>query len=141
MIVEQSDFVAAFPEFADVSVFPPAQFAFWEPQAELDLDASRFGTSYPLAIMLYCAHNLALSAQAARGGSAAIGSGGIVSSKAVGPVSKSYDTSLTSTAGAGAWNATSYGQRLLAMMKSRLGPVYVPGPCRTPLPYLTYQRF
>jgi hypothetical protein len=127
VLVTQDQFTTAFPEFADATVFPAGQFSFWEQQAESQLDAKRFGTSYSLAIMLYVAHNLALSAQASRGGASAVGSAGIVTSKAVGSVSKSYDNSVTATSGAGAWNATSYGQRLLALMQSFLGPIYVPG--------------
>ncbi len=131
-VVAQPDFVAAFPEFADATAFPPGQFTFWETLGEAQLDAARFGTSYTLAVMLFVAHNLALSAQAARAGIASVGAVGTVASKSVGPVSKSYDTTLTATAGAGSWNATTYGQRLLAMMKARLGPVYIPGPSRRP---------
>ena len=43
---------------------------------------------------------------------------GPVSSKSVGGVSISYDSGSISIAGAGAWNATSYGQRLYKLLQS-----------------------
>lgn len=72
--------------------------------------------------MLFVAHNLMLSAQAKRsatnGGGVVSASSSLVASKAVDKVSVSYDTTATTTAGAGLWNATVYGQRLYAMIRA-----------------------
>ena len=129
MLVSQADFIAVFPEFSDPVAFPPAQFAFWEALAETQLSERRFGKALPLALMLFVAHNISLSAQAAQtmasGGSPG-GSIAAVASEAVGSVSVSYDTADSSIEGAGEWNSTSYGQRLYRMIKSfGTGPVYV----------------
>lgn len=139
MIVDLPTFVAAFPEFANAAVYPPAQFAFWEAEAERELPAIRLGSSLPVAIMLFVAHNVSLSAQAARtvsGGGIAGGVDGPVSSKSVGPVSKSYDLGSSTLPGAGEFNLTGYGRRLYRLLKSAgSGPVYFPGPRAYPAPF------
>lgn len=131
MAVTHQDFVTAFPEFSDVSVYPQSQFDFWEAQAYLQLNAGRFGTSLDLAVMLFVAHNLVLSAQARKsatsGGGVVSTSSSLVASKAVDKVSVSYDTTTTTIAGAGLWNATVYGQRLYAMIRAfGAGLLYFP---------------
>lgn len=124
-MITYADLIAAFPEFGAVSIYPQPQVEFWLAQAYTQLNADRFGASLGLAAMLFAAHNLALSAQAARAGSRGGGSLSVLSSKSVGGVSASYDTNLAATAGAGAWNATSYGQRLYTMIRAfGAGPVY-----------------
>ena len=113
------------------TAYPQSQIEFWIPQAYNQLNAIRLGLSLDLAAMLFVAHNVALSARAAK----TSGSGGLVgdtaspiSSKSIGGVSYSYDTSDASIAGAGEWNATSYGQRLYKMFKAfGTGPAYIPG--------------
>lgn len=130
MIVAYTDFIAAFPEFSNATTYPQGQFAFWETQAENQLSDTRFGTSLPLAIMLYVAHNIVVSARAAQVPTGAISgdASGVVTSKSVGSVSKSYDTRLTAYEGAGPWNATSYGQRFYQLLKAfAASPIYVPG--------------
>lgn len=131
MAVTYSDFVTAFPEFSDATVYPQAQFDFWEAQAYLQLNAGRFGASLDLAVMLFVAHNLVLSAQAKKsaqsGGGVVTTSSSLVASKAVDKVSVAYDTTTTTIAGAGLWNATVYGQRLYAMIRAfGAGPAYFP---------------
>lgn len=131
MTITRDQFNAAFPEFSNLTVYPAGQFEFWSSQAYLQLNAGRFGSSLDLAVMLFVAHNLVLSAQAsksaARGGGAVAGTSGLVASKAVDKVSVSYDNATATTAGAGLWNATVYGQRLYAMMRAfGAGMLYVP---------------
>lgn len=127
MTVAYSDFVAAFPEFADQERFPASGVDFWIAQADNQINCRRFGKLESLAVMLFTAHNLVLGAQNQR--AAAKGIPGVpmspIASKTVGEVSVSYDTKDTVIEGAGAWNATSYGQRLYTMMKAvGTGPVY-----------------
>ena len=132
--VTYPEFVAAFPEFADAGKYPKPQIAFWIEQAPINLKASSFGRTWKLAQMLFVAHNTVLGARNAQAGS---GSGiagmasGPMSSKTVGQVSASYDTGATAIDGAGAWNATSYGQRLYTMIKAvGAGPIYRAPPAR-----------
>lgn len=131
MTITHDQFVAAFPEFANTTIYPITQFDFWASQAYLQLNACRFGTSLDLGAMLFVAHNIVLSAQAvkaaATGGGTVAGTSGLVASKSVDKVSVSYDNATATTAGAGLWNATVYGQRLYAMMRAfGVGPMYVP---------------
>jgi len=114
--VDRNTFVAVFPEFADLAKYPEEAIGFWIVQARDLYPEDRYGMQADLVTMLYVAHNLALGAMAgASGGSA--GSFAPVSSKSVGSVSKSMDTSAVTSAGAGVWNGTAYGQRLYALLR------------------------
>lgn len=128
MAVTSASFRTMFPEFTDTAKFPDAQINAWLDQAPNQLSASRLGKSYDLAVMLFIAHNIVLSARAV---ASAAGSGvpgqatGPVSSKSVDKVSVSYDTGATAIGRAGAWNATSYGQRLYTLLRAcGAGPLY-----------------
>lgn len=130
MTVDRDAFVTAFPEFGNVDTYPDSQVDFWIAQALLALASARFGRQIDLAVMLFAAHNLALSVPAKRaeaiapGGAASV-SIAPVSSKAVDGISKSYDNGLVAISGAGPWNATSYGQRLYKMLQgANTGPLY-----------------
>ena len=111
-------FVTVFPEFSSSS---STAVAFWLSQAPLQLNAGLFGANFDLASMLFVAHNLSLGQQeanvAAKGGVPGDALGPI-SSKSVGGVSISYDAAGIAIPGAGAWNATAYGQRLYKMMQA-----------------------
>lgn len=104
-----------FPEFADPTKFPKHQVEVWAAAGEKLVHATRYGDLRTLAVQLFTAHNLTLSARAA----IAAAAGGIpgappsvASSKSVGGVSVSYDTSATAgAAGEGLFAATTYGQR------------------------------
>lgn len=128
MAVTAASFRVMFPEFTDTTKFPTAQIDAWLAEAPNQLNASRLGRSYDLAVMLFVAHNIVLSA---RGVASASGSGvpgqatGPVTSKTVDKVSVSYDTGATALGRAGAWNATSYGQRLYTLLRAcGAGPLY-----------------
>lgn len=129
-MVDYATFVAVFPEFASAANYPEAQVAFWLGQAPNQLSEARFGKSFDLACMLFAAHNLAMGAKdakAAATGGISGGASGVVSSKTVDKVTVSYDTGAVTVAGAGAWNATTYGQRLYKMIQAaHSGPLYVP---------------
>jgi hypothetical protein len=141
MTIAVTDFLSVFPEF-DGPNYQISQINFWIPQAYNQLNAQRFGVTLDLAAMLFVAHNLVLGARdatvAANGGIPGMASGP-VNSKGVDKVHVGYDTGATLLAGAGYWNATSYGQRLYRMMVANGGFVYVPverrpagGPYPTP---------
>lgn len=114
--VDRSIFIAVFPEFTDTVKYPEAAVNFWIAQALGLWPVDRYGAQTDLVTMLYVAHNLALGVIAGASGGGA-GSFAPVSSKAVGSVSKSMDTSSVASAGAGIWNGTAYGQRLYALLR------------------------
>ena len=132
MTVAYSDFVTAFPEFANTATYPESQIDFWIGQAVNQINACRFGSNADFATMLFVAHNIVLSARSAAataGGAIAGDASGPVTSKTVGPVSKSMDAALVGYAGAGPYNQTSYGQRLYQIMRAAgTGPMYFPKP-------------
>lgn len=130
MTVTYTSFTGAFPEFSDGTKYPETQVDFWLSQAPNMLNERRLGANFDLATMLFVAHNVAISAKESRLGAQGLagGSAGIVSAKSVDKVSVSYDTTSTAIAGAGAWNQTSYGQRLYKMFQAAAaGPFYVSG--------------
>ncbi|WCS27241.1 DUF4054 domain-containing protein [Methylobacterium sp. NMS14P] len=142
MTLARADLVAAFPEFGSVVAFPDATVAFWLGQAGTVVDATRYGAQGTLAQLLFAAHYLVLAAQSARaaliGGGANIGAPiTVATSKSVGPVSKGVDAGLTSIAGAGEWNATSYGQRYYQIIRGFAGGPRYTVPGRTPLGGMT----
>ncbi|AWJ93315.1 DUF4054 domain-containing protein (plasmid) [Azospirillum baldaniorum] len=132
MAVSYADFIAAFPEFANPAVFPESQFNFWSAEGYAQLNAKRLGGRLDLAVMLFTAHNLALSAPNVRAGATGGAPGAIrgpATSETVGPASASYDAGRVADERAGEWNLTQYGVRLWRLIKGRcLGPVYAPGP-------------
>jgi hypothetical protein len=136
MTIAATDFIGAFPEFSNNAVYPISQINFWIKQAYIGLNAAQFDQSLDLAAMLFAAHNMVLSARDAAA-TAMSNPGappgipgqatGPVNSKGVGQVHIGYDTAATQMPGAGAWNATSYGQRLYRMMVAvEAGGMYVP---------------
>ncbi len=128
-MVDYATFVSVFPEFASPATYPEAQVAFWLGQAPNQISEARFGRSVDLGCMLFAAHNLALGAKdamAAAGGGISGSASGVVASKTVDKVTVSYDTGATTIVGAGAWNATTYGQRLYKMIQAaNTGPHYI----------------
>ncbi|TXN33904.1 DUF4054 domain-containing protein [Methylobacterium sp. WL19] len=116
MTVTRDSFTAVFKEFSDITAYPDAAVTFWIGQAEASLPQSIATAQLDLATMLYVAHNLTLSTLGAAGGGA--GAFAPTTSKSIDKVSKSMDPSLVMTAGAGIWNATAYGQRLYALLRS-----------------------
>lgn len=129
-MITAADFRTAFPEFTSTTTYPGSQVDFWIAQGYAQLNAASFGAQLDLAVMLFVAHNVVLSARAAATaakGQVVGASTGVVSSKSLGPGSMSYDTTLATYADAGIWNATIYGQRLYQMMRAySAGPKYAP---------------
>lgn len=116
MAVTLASFRAVFPEFGDATKYPDPAIQFWLDQAGVTLPQSIPPGQVDLATMLYIAHNLTLGILSASGMGGA-GSFAPVSSKSVGPVSKSMDTSAVTSSGAGIWNSTAYGQRFYALLR------------------------
>jgi hypothetical protein len=119
MTVTVASFRQAFPEFTSEK-YPDDTVTYNLGLSSRLLDPVRWGELYDDGILFLTAHNLALTAPA--GASAAGGGGigvptGIVSSKAVGPVSKSIDTSVGLDEGAGLYGATSYGRRYYQLLR------------------------
>lgn len=116
---QTSDLLALFPEFSDASKYPLVTIQAWLNISTSFVNQSRWGDSWSFGVCLFAAHELALARQA-RVASAAGGTPGtavgVVSSKSVGPLSKSYDTSISKYADAGFWNLTTYGQQYWGLM-------------------------
>lgn len=127
--MDYATFTSVFTEFSSASVYPQVQVEFWLAQAPLQLNAERLGANYDLAVMLYAAHNLVLSAKDAKAaafGGVSGGASGVTSSKTVDKVTVSYDTGSSTIDGAGAWNLTTYGTRLYQLLRgANTGPFYV----------------
>lgn len=118
--MDNAQFRLDFPEFADVSRFPDSALNFWAGIGEKLISSDRFGDLYSQALNLFTAHNITLAAgnvlTAASGGLPGSGSG-IVSSKAVGSVSVSYDTGAAMMTNAGHWNQTVYGRQYIQLVR------------------------
>lgn len=128
-MITYDDFVAALPEFSDTA-YAQATVNFWIEQAKAHLNEGRLGKKYDLACIYFVAHHVALSRaneRAAASGGAPGQQTGPISSKSIGPVSVSYDTSSVTLNGAGAWNATAYGRKYFQIVRgAMLGGVYAP---------------
>lgn len=124
------DFVTAFPEFSDATKFPQAVIEFWIALAPDNLAAIHRRAPQgviDMADCLFVAHNAVISAREVRAASKGVPgeAPGLVSSKSIDKVSISYDAAGTAVDGAGAWNATFYGQRLYKLMQAyAAGPIY-----------------
>lgn len=113
------NFRLAFPEFANEQTYPDEMVEFWASIADELLNVARWGNLLIQGRYLFVAHNIVLAAQnviAGDAGKIAGQSGGIISSKGVGGVSISYDTSSFSFTDAGNYNMTSYGRSFWQLM-------------------------
>lgn len=121
MTFTPAQFRTLLPEFASTSDYADPAITAWlavgyrfvNPElwdvGDIDLGAS-----------LVCAHFLVLGQRdrkAARKGGVPGMQSGALSSKSIGGVSASYDVALTAVQGAGAWNATLYGQRYATLAR------------------------
>lgn len=111
-------FRAQFPEFSEV-VATDAQISLWLNIGSIMLPECVWKRMWPLAVMLFAAHNVSLSilrqGEAAAGGAPGIARG-VVASEAGGSLSVGYDTAATLQKDAGQWNYTTYGQYLAQLM-------------------------
>ena len=124
-----AQFRVNFPGFMDALANSDDQINFWLSIAAALLPADRLGSMYWLATQYFIAHNLSVeqiaTAGGLNGGPAGI-SRGPVSSESGPAVSVSYDTSSGLPENAGHWALTTYGTRLLDMIRRRgAGPMQV----------------
>lgn len=130
MAITYLSFVALFPEFNDSSAYNQATINAWIEQAYANLNPRGLRAQLDLAAGLYVAHNVVLGKRetlAANGNQIVGETRGPVVAKSIGKVSVSY-APTASIDGAGIYNATSYGQRLWALLVAAAsGPKYVPG--------------
>jgi hypothetical protein len=128
-MITYENFIAALPEFSDTA-YAQGTVNFWIEQAKVHLNEGRLGRKYDLACIYFVAHHVALTRmneRAAKSGGAVGMQSGQISSKSVGAVSVSYDTSSVSMSGAGEWNATAYGRKYFQLVRgAMLGGVYAP---------------
>jgi hypothetical protein len=127
-------FLGLFPEFSNIALYPVPMVEAWIVPAVEQMNSSRFGSQYNLAVALFIAHNVVLEARelkASQNGKTVVGEAyGPVASKSIDKLSVSYGTTA-SIDGAGAYNLTSYGQRLYKLIQSfSSGPFYVGAPRR-----------
>jgi len=113
-------FRAVAPEYADPVSYPDAQIAAYLGVATLRLAPARWGALLDYGTQLFVAHNLVLSRKAAL--AAAVGGSpgaaeGVMASKAVAGVSKSYDNSVGMVANAGQYNLTIPGRQFYELVR------------------------
>jgi hypothetical protein len=138
LMIAYSQFILDFPAFANTSVYPETQFTFAASIAPLFLtpvwgQPGPVGqpTQYDFGFELLVAHLMTLwgsaALPAASGGFAGTTTG-LVSSKAVGQVSLSYDVAVATLEDGGTYNLTTYGiqwlqmARLLGAGPTQVGP-------------------
>ena len=112
--MDNVQFRAAFPEFADIARYPDALLNFWATFATAQVNVDRWKLQAPLGVQLYVAHEITLAAQnqkAANVGGVPGGVSGPANSKTVGSVTVAYDTQQTAEKDAGYWNLTIYGKQ------------------------------
>lgn len=113
-------FRAAFPEFADTTVYPTTQITFWAGLAEKLVLSCVWGTCHTEGVQLYVAHEITLAAQSAKAahmGGVPGSQGGIPNNKTVGSVTVGYDSTSVSEKDAGWWNLTNYGKQFIRLAR------------------------
>jgi len=127
-----TQFRAMFAEFSDTTKFPDPMIQVWLDQAPVD--PCVWQDRYQLGQGLWAAHELKkFGPGGLTSGGPNSGVGGIVSNKAVGPVSVGYDNSIGEEDGAGSYNLTIYGRQFWSILRLLpIGPIQV-GPAAPPL--------
>lgn len=118
-MLDESTFRQNMPMFADVDLYPSAQFNFYLKLGVKLLPESRWDDLLDDGLTFYVAHYLALYAR----DMAVVDVGGIggkvvgnETSKSVDSISKSMDVSSVLNADAGHWNQTTYGIQFYQLM-------------------------
>lgn len=118
--MDTAQFRKNFPEFTDIARYPDAQLSFWATLAQMQVKQCRWGDAYTTGVMLYVAHEVTLAAQnvkASNVGGVPGGAAGPASSKTVGSVTVTYDTTQAAEKDAGYWNLTSYGKQFIRLAR------------------------
>lgn len=123
--MDLATFREIFPEFT-ADRYPDAKVGFYLTEASVRLLPEVWGDLLGSGVGNYVAHMLTIGTPAAvsnvNGQSAPFRAPGLatglVTSKSVGSVSKSYDVSVGQTDGGGSFNLTTYGQTFLTLASS-----------------------
>jgi len=116
--MNETQFLAIFPEFSNATVYSVAMINFWLGVAANLINPTRWGNLAQQGQALLTAHYLVLAqriaveeaAQNASNGATSMGeSQGLITAKAVDGVSVSKDVAAITMEGAGSYNRTSYG--------------------------------
>jgi len=131
-MITAASFVADFPEFGNITLFPTSVINYWINFASLLVNPNIFGgpgditaqsppdNLYDILLELFTAHNLVLEAQAqqtAQAGGLPGLTTGPISTKHVGPVSVSYDVGAGIDPSDAQYNLTIYGTRFINLYK------------------------
>lgn len=115
-------FVEILPEFAPV---PSGNYEPWVTFSQSHVDPGQWADLYEMGAAFWIAHQVAMGKAAAKSGGAGTVSGPMTT-KRVDKVAAGYDTSAVTIAGAGSYNATSYGIRFLELQRLiGAGPIVV----------------
>lgn len=101
-----ADFLAIFPEFSNVNMYPVARVNFWFGYAINFVNPTRWGSVYNQGVSLYTAHLLVIDSrnQLQQGAVSGIDTG-----QSADGISYTVDSSSVVIAGAGLFNSTTYG--------------------------------
>lgn len=134
IVVTATDFRAVFPEFANVTAYPDAQINAHIALAGCYISTQNYGdldfNARAYAIELMAAHLLTLDLKASAGtsgGGVASAAGGQVISASIDGVSVSMTVPPNKDQLQYWLNQTPYGQRYLAILQSRITPLYLWG--------------
>jgi hypothetical protein len=123
------DFRRDFPAFIDSNAYPGPVIDMYLGVALTLLRPERWTTALDYGTGLFVAHNLMLEAKemaSAANGKTSSSTAGPISSKSVGGISVSYDSSSGVEVGAGHWNDTTYGRRFIRLAKMMgAGPITI----------------
>lgn len=124
------NFREAFVEFDD---YPESRVRYFLERAVDAIPEGHFGRETDFGRFLYVAHHLTVLGSGEAGSSVGSTPKTGIASKTVGSVSISYDTSSSTEADAGYWNATGYGRLFWGLLKRyRRLPIIAVGRARWP---------
>ncbi len=118
--MNNSTFRADFPEFTSVIKFPEATVTFYAAIGEKLINECRWGEMKPFGVELFVAHNITLAKMNTNASDVDGLPGqslGPATSKAIGEVSVSYDSTSSLEEKAGHWNLTTYGKQFIRLAK------------------------
>lgn len=119
-MLSESSFRESMPMFADVSLYPSAQFNFYLNMGKKLLPESRWDDLLDEGLTFYIAHYLTLYERSMLASDVGGDVGKVVgneTSKSVDSVSKSMDVSSVSLTDAGHWNQTTFGIQFLQLAR------------------------
>lgn len=119
-MLSESSFRESMPMFADVSLYPSAQFNFYLTMGKKLLPESRWDDLLDEGLTFYVAHYLTLYQRSMLASDVGSDAGQVVgneTSKSVDGVSYSVDVSSISLTDAGHWNQTTFGIQFLQLAR------------------------